>query len=140
VTRLLFRFLAVFAFAAASLSRLAADRVVFDRLGPTQSTLFIANADGSAERPLTQPGSLNYNPAWSPRGDWIAFSSERGGPANLFRIHPNGSGVERLTTDAAYDDQAAYSPDGRQIVFVSTRAEGFANLWVLDLATVKRGR
>ncbi len=137
MSRLLFRFLRIFAFAAATLSCLAADQVVFTRLGPTQSNLFIANADGSAERPLTQPGSLNYNPAWSPMGDWIAFTSERSGPANLFRMHPDGSEVERLTVDAAFDDQAAFSPDGRQIAFVSTRAEGFANLWTLDLATRK---
>jgi Tol biopolymer transport system component len=52
-------------------------------------------------------------------------------------MHPDGSDVERLTADAAYDDQAAFSPDGRQIAFVSTRAAGFANLWVLDLATRK---
>jgi len=137
VTRLFFRFLCIYAFAAATISCLAADRVLFLRIAPTQSTLFIATADGSAERPLTQPGSLNYNPAWSPRGDWIAFTSERAGPANLFRMHPDGSDVERLTDDAAYDDQAAFSPDGRQIAFVSTRAAGFANLWVLDLATRK---
>jgi len=135
MSRLLFRFLCIFALAAATLSCLAADQVVFTRLGPTQSSLFIANADGSAERPLTQPGSLNYNPTWAPMGDWIAFTSERAGPANLFRMHPDGSDVERLTADAAYDDQAAFSPDGRQIAFVSTRAAGFANLWVLDLAT-----
>jgi len=104
--RLLFRPLCIFAFAVANLFCLAGDRVLFTRLGPTQSTLFISNADGSAERPLTQPGSLNYNPAWSPGGDWIAFTSERAGPANLFRMHPDGSDVERLTTDAAYDDQA----------------------------------
>ena len=134
MARLVFR---LFAFAAATASCLAADRVVYTRIGPTQSTLFIANADGSAERPLTQPGSLNYNPAWSPTGDWIAFTSERGGPANLFRMHPDGSGVERLTSNAAYDDQATFSPDSRQIAFVSTRAGGFANLWILDLATRK---
>ena len=133
----LFRFLRIYAFAAAAISCLAADRVLFFRLGPTQSTLFIANADGSAERPLTQPGSLDYDPAWSPRGDWIAFTSERAGPANLFRMHPDGSDVERLTTVAAYDDQAAFSPDGGQIAFVSTRAEGFANLWLLDFGTRK---
>ena len=86
MARLVFR---LFALAAATASCLAADRVVYTRIGPTQSTLFIANADGSAERPLTQPGSLNYNPAWSPTGDWIAFTSERGGPANLFRMHPD---------------------------------------------------
>jgi len=134
MARLVFR---LFALAAATASCLAADRVVYTRIGPTQSTLFIANADGSAERPLTQPGSLNYNPAWSPTGDWIAFTSERSGPANLFRMHPDGSDVERLTSDAAYDDQATFSPDSRQIAFVSTRAGGFANLWILDLATRK---
>lgn len=129
--------LAVFALVATSFSCLAADRILFDRLGPTQAALFVSNADGSAERALTQRGSLDYNPSWSPRGDWIVFTSERNGSADLYRIHPDGSGVERLTDDPAYDDQAAFSPDGKQIVFVSTRTAGRANLWRLDIATRK---
>ena len=129
--------LCVLVFGCALSSCFAADRILFDRLGPTGATLFISNADGSAERPLTQPGSLDYNPSWSPKGDWIVFTSERGGSADLFRIHPDGTGLERLTDDPAYDDQAAFSPDGSQIVFVSTRAGGRANLWILDVATHK---
>jgi len=117
--------------------RIPADRILFDRLGPTGATLFIANADGSAERPLTQPGSLDYNPSWSATGDWIVFTSERAGSADLFRIHPDGTGLERLTDDPAFDDQAAFSPDGSRIVFVSTRAGGRANLWILDAASHK---
>jgi len=89
------------------------------------------------ERPLTPPGSVDYNPSWSSRGDWIVFTSERAGPADLFRVHPDGTGLERLTNDSAFDDQAAFSPDGSKIVFVSTHATGFANLWILDLATHK---
>ena len=104
----------------------AADRVVFLRTGPSEATLYIANADGTAERALTEPGSWNYNPAWSPKGDWIAFTSERAGSADIYRVHPDGTGVERLTDSPAFDDQAAFSPDGKQIVFVSTRATASA--------------
>ena len=39
--------LCLLALASLSSSCLAADRILFDRLGPTQATLFISNADGS---------------------------------------------------------------------------------------------
>ena len=123
------------ALASTSFSCLAADRILMDRLGPTQATLFLSNADGSGERVMTQSGSLDYNPSWSPKGDWIVFTSERAGSADLYRIDPDGAGLERLTDNPAYDDQGAFSPDGRKVVFVSTRAAGRANLWILDVAT-----
>jgi TolB protein len=115
----------------------AADRVVFARLGPTQGRLYISNADGSGERALTGEGSVDYNPSWSRDGKWILFTSERAGPADLYRVHPDGSGLARLTDDRAYDDQGAFASDGKKIVFVSTRGGGYANLWTLDLKTRK---
>ena len=128
-------FLCVLAIASAAALCSAADRILFLHLAPTQAALFISNADGSGERPLMQSGSLDYNPAWSPKGDWVVFTSERAGSADLYRIHPDGTGLDRLTDDPAYDDQAAFSPDGKQIVFVTTRATGRANLWILDAAS-----
>jgi Tol biopolymer transport system component len=122
----------------ASSSVWAADRVLFLRLAPTKAALYVSGADGGGERALAPSTSLDYDPAWSPRGNWIAFTSERNGSADLYRIHPDGSGLERLTDNLAYEDQAAFSPDERSIVFVSTRAAGFANLWLLDLATHKQ--
>jgi TolB protein len=115
----------------------ATNHILFLHIAPSEARLFISNADGSGERALTQPRALDYNPAWSLSGDWIVFTSERGGSADLYRIHPDGTGLERLTDDPAFDDQGSLSPDDKQMVFVSTRAAGRANLWVLDLITRK---
>src|SRR3569832_1288281 len=121
-------------FVATTSGCLAAERIHITRIGPSQSSLFVSNADGTGEQKLTE-GNLDYNPVWSPDGQWIAFTSERDGSADLYRMHPDGSALERLTNDPAHDDQAAFSPVGRRIVFVTTRGGGRANLWILDLNT-----
>lgn len=135
--RSLVAILFLFALLALALPSLAADRILFDNSGPAGAALYVANADGSGERALTKPGTLDYNPAWSSKGDWIAFTSERAGSDDIYRIHPDGTGLERLTDDSAFNDQAAFSPDSSRLVFVSTRAAGYANLWTLDIATRK---
>jgi Tol biopolymer transport system component len=109
--------------------------IVYGRVGPSQIQLFVSNADGTAERPLLASDSLDYNPAWSPDGQWIVFTSERSGSADLYRVKPDGTGLQRLTTNRAYEDQADVSPDGQKLAFVSTRADGTADLWIRDLGT-----
>jgi Tol biopolymer transport system component len=110
-------------------------RLIFSRLGPTRIGLFLADSQGQHERPLFPAGGLDYNPSFSADGKWIVFTSERGGSADVYRMHPDGSGLEELTDGPSYDDQAALSPDGRTLAFVSTRDGGTANIWLLDLAT-----
>ena len=105
--------LCVFALITTSLSGLAANHILYLRLGPTGANLYISNANGSGEHPLTKAGTFDYDPSWSLKGYWIVFTSERTGPANLYRVHADGSGLEQLTDDPAYDDQAAFSPDER---------------------------
>ena len=113
-------------------------RLQFTRIGPTRIGLFLANADGSNERALLPADSLDYTPSFSTDGKWIVFTSERGGSADIYRVHPDGSGLERLTDDPAFDDQGALSPDGSTLAFVSTREGGFANLWLQDLSSPSR--
>src|ERR1700688_4177191 len=122
-----------------SLSAGPKQTMLMNRLGPSQMTLYIANADGSGERPLFAISGFDYNPSFSPEGQWYPFTSERigSGEADLYRVHVDGSGLERLTDDPALDDQAAVSPDGNQIAFVSSRGAHNASIWILDLKTRK---
>jgi TolB protein len=125
--------------ASAALAAIAPEpqRIVFARVFPNagQIGLFIANADGTDERPLLPTADIDYDAVWSPDGSSIVLTSDREGQADLFRVKPDGTGLERLTDSPAYDDQAAFSPDGQQLAFVSTRAGGTSDLWRMDLQT-----
>jgi Tol biopolymer transport system component len=115
----------------------AIERILLHRIGPSQSTVFIANADGSNERPLLRTSGFDCNASFSADGKWIVFTSESGGSADVYLVDPGGSGLERVTDDPAYDDQGALSPDGKQLAFVSSSGTGSADIWVLDLQTKK---
>src|SRR5207249_11892260 len=72
--------------------------LLMNRLGPSQTTLYIANGDGSGERPLLAASSIDYNASLSPAGHWIVFTSEGAGSgqADTYRVRPHGSGLARL--------------------------------------------
>ena len=91
----------------------------------------MADKDGKNEFALPH-GETEYSPSLSPDGNWVVFTSEHGGQSDLYRVHPDGTGLEQLTNDPAFDDQGSLSPDGKTLAFVSTRAEGIANIWLLD--------
>jgi Tol biopolymer transport system component len=113
--------------------------MLMNRIGPSASELYIANADGTDERKLLQGSVFEYNASFSADGKWIAFTSERDGfgQSNIYRARADGTDIERLTDDPAVDDAAALSPDGARVAFVSTRGSHRANIWVLD---IKSGR
>jgi Tol biopolymer transport system component len=120
----------------------AADRILFDRLGPTEATLFISNADGSAERPLTQPNSLDYNPSWSPKGDWIAYALT----VQCMIIHPDGTGArsvldnERKWMKYTLDSPILWSPDGERLLLNQRKIfDSGLRVIMVDLATGHAG-
>ena len=113
----------------------AKDRIFVDQWSPTRSELYIADADGRNARKLVAGLELDYNASFSFDGEWVVFTSERHGSADIYRVRTNGMGLERLTNDPAFDDQAALSPDGNSLAFVSTRDTGSTDIYVLDLKT-----
>lgn len=83
-------------------------------------------------------------PAWSPDGDWIAFTAAGMGAVlpDLYRVRITAAGgqdaLEKLTDDAVTESWPAYSPDSRRIVYVadsSTLQSGQSvDLRIYDLA------
>ncbi len=104
---------------------------------PAHSQLFVANGDGTSEKPLLPLTGLDYSPSLSRDGAWVVFTSERDGSADIYRVHPDGAGLERLTFDPAFDDQAVLSPDGKTLAFVSSRKSGRAQVWLMDMKSRK---
>ena len=128
--------LAIFSVAIV-ISASAQNVMLMNRIGPSASDLYVANADGSQEHRLVSGSSFDYHANYSLDGKWIVFTSERTGygQADVYRVHPDGTETERLTDDPALDDQGALSPDDSKLAFVSTRTTHHANIWILDLRT-----
>jgi TolB protein len=85
-----------------------------DRSGSPQ--LYVMNADGTGQRRISFGGNRYSAPAWSPNGEWIAFS----------RADPRGSGIgimtasgtdEKMLTTNALDDGPSWAPSGQLVIF-----------------------
>ena len=88
--------------------------------------IFGMNADGNRQKRLTHeqgdpstPRGLLFQdePAWSPDGGQIAFTSKRDGPVHVFVMRSDGSGTRRLTSARIDDANPTWSPDGNEIAF-----------------------
>ena len=108
--------------------------MAYASFAPLNTDIFIADADGANAAPFLPGPGLDYNASFSIDGQWVVFTSDRGGSTDLYRARLDGSQLTRLTDDPAFDDQGALSPDGRYLAFSSSRS-GNADVWTLDLQT-----
>ncbi len=89
-----------------------------------RSHLWIANADGSGQFQLTRGDKSCSGAAWSPDGEWIAFTTSRGGEkSNIWRIRVAGGEAEQLTDLESGASSIQWSPDGSRIAFTMMDAE-----------------
>ncbi|MDA2939056.1 serine/threonine-protein kinase [Acidobacteria bacterium AH-259-A15] len=51
-----------------------------------QRDIWTIPAEGGEPVPVTSDAALDWNPIWSPDGDYLYFSSDRGGSMNLWRV------------------------------------------------------
>ena len=79
--------------------------------------IYVAGADGSNPRNLTNSPGYDAEATVSPTGDRIVFTSVRDGDIDLYSMNLDGSDVKRLTDRPGYDGGAFFSWDGKRIVW-----------------------
>lgn len=102
-----------------------------------QATLWIRAANPYADvgdealeppRQVADVPRRDWMPAWSPRGDWIAFHSTREPGSRVWLIRPSGEDARFLAPAISEEGSLAWSPDGSELAFVSS-AEGNVAIW-----------
>ena len=105
--------------------------ILFSMLGD----IYALPVEGGQARRLTRGPAWDIQPRFSPDGKEIAYTSDRGGGNNLWRMRADGSGATQVTKeDFRLLNNPAWSPDGQYLVgrkhFTSQRSLGAGELWL----------
>lgn len=125
--------------------------IVFSALSGGQEDLFLIELESGRVLRLTQDAYSERTPHFSPRGDALAFATDRGpqsnprellfGSWNVARMSLRTEGdrlvaerVDVIVESEANDFAPEWSPDGGSVAFVSDR-DGTYQVYTVDLAT-----
>ncbi|MBZ5557878.1 MAG: S9 family peptidase [Acidobacteriia bacterium] len=118
--------------------------------------IWVLDIGSGRARPLTFSGKSDGSPRWAPDGSAIAFTSDREGPSQLYRLSMRGGEAEKLTDRREAVGAFRWSPDGARIALMMTeptpeaqrtrerdkddsrvvdKDDRRARIWMLDLAS-----
>jgi TolB protein len=117
-------------------------RIAFVSERDGDAEVYVMNADGTEQTNLTNfPARIDdekhpdlaaneKDPAWSPDGKHIAFTSDRHSFTNdegldtlnteIYVMNADGTNQTRLTHHMSWDEFPTWSPDGKHIVFIAS--------------------
>ena len=89
---------------------------------------------GSNERvEITTGQHMEWDPAWHPTQNLIAFDSDRDGSRKLWVVNADGTGLHRVTSRpmSFVETEPAWSPDGSKLAFIGERQYG-GEVWIVN--------
>jgi Tol biopolymer transport system component len=116
-----------------ALSR-SGDRLAFNLNDPRsgKADIWIRDLVRGVNSRFTFGAGNNILPLWSPDGSTIVFSSDRGGPPDLYEKPATGQGEEKLLLKSDEVKVACdWSRDGRYIAYMSQGKKTGFDVWVL---------
>jgi serine/threonine protein kinase/Tol biopolymer transport system component len=89
-----------------------------------QRDIWTVPAQGGEPAAITHDPAVDWDPVWSPDGNYLYFFSDRGGSMNLWRIPVDEQSgqvrgqAEPVTTPSSDSGQLSFSRDGRHLAYV----------------------
>ena len=95
--------------------------------------IYLGNADGSGLKRLTNSGSIDVSPSFSPDGSKIAFVSDRHGSPQIFVMSAGGGGAKRITFRGSYNQTPSWCPKpGSNTIAFTGRDSGTYDIFTID--------
>ena len=100
----------------------SSQEIAYMSFGQGDPRVYLLNIETGQREVVGNFPGMTFSPRFSPDGQNVIMSLQRGGNSNIFAMSLGSSkAITRLTDSPAIDTAPCYSPDGRQICFESDR-------------------
>jgi TolB protein len=99
--------------------------------------VWVARADGSGSRRITDARGIDISASFSADGKRIAFVSERAGTPQIYTMTADGADVRRVTFQGNYNQEPAWSPKGDLIAFSGRDERRVFDVYTVSVETGK---
>jgi hypothetical protein len=94
--------------------------------------IYTINPDGGSNVKVTSNNTGNYEPAYSPNANKIAYSGFDGQDYEIYTVNPDGGGKTKLTDNNTDDDEPYYSPNGTKIAYTGRGTGGDKEIYTIN--------
>ena len=86
-----------------------------------QGDIYTVPVTGGKATAIVTHVAYDFDPVWSPDGQWIAYASDRNGNYDVFLVPASGGFSKQLTVHTANEVPTCFTPNGDSVIFVADR-------------------